>query len=109
MSQIETFEKMLASGQDNDMLRFTLGNAYFTENNFTIAAEHFAKAVEHNKDYSAAWKMLGRAYASLEQHQQALDAFDAGLAVADKNGDKQTTKEITVFRRRVVKQLQADE
>ncbi|MEE9333886.1 MAG: tetratricopeptide repeat protein [Granulosicoccaceae bacterium] len=108
MNPIETFEKMLASGQDNDMLRFTLGNAYFTAKDFTVAAEHFAKAVAHNKEYSAAWKMLGRSYASLEQHAQALTAFDAGMAVAAKNGDKQTEKEITVFRKRVLKQLDTD-
>ena len=108
MSQIETFEKMLASGQDNDMLRFTLGNAYFAAKDFTVAAEHFAKAVEHNKEYSAAWKMLGRSHASLEQHTEALTAFDAGMAVANSNGDKQTAKEITVFRKRVLKQLGTD-
>ena len=108
MNPIETFEKMLAAGQDNDMLRFTLGNAYFTAKDYTVAAEHFAKAVEHNKEYSAAWKMLGRSHASLEQHTEALKAFDAGLAVASKNGDKQTEKEITVFRRRVLKQLDSD-
>jgi len=108
MSQIDTFEKMLASGQDNDMLRFTLGNAYFSAKDYAVASEHFAKAVEHNKEYSAAWKMLGRSYASLEKHAEALTAFDAGLAVAAKKGDKQTEKEITVFRKRVLKQLDAN-
>ncbi len=108
MSQIDTFEKMLASGQDNDMLRFTLGNAYFAAKNYALAAEHFAKAVEHNKEYSAAWKMLGRSHASLEQYTDALAAFDDGMAVANSNGDKQTVKEITVFRKRVVKQLESD-
>ena len=108
MNPIETFEKMLASGQDNDMLRFTLGNAYFSTKDYTVAAQHFAKSVEHNKDYSAAWKMLGRSYASLDQHNEALQAFDSGLAAAANNGDKQTEKEITVFRRRVLKQLNAD-
>lgn len=108
MNPIETFEKMLASGQDNDMLRFTLGNAYFTAKDYAVAVEHFAKAVEHNEKYSAAWKMLGRSHASLEQYPEALAAFDAGIAVASKNGDKQTGKEITVFRKRVLKQLNTD-
>lgn len=105
MSSVDVFEKMLASGQDNDMLRFTLGNAYFATKDYPVAVEHFAKACEHNEGYSAAWKMLGRSHAALENHEKAIDAFDSGLAVAEKNGDKQTVKEITVFRRRSQKQI----
>jgi len=47
------------------------------------------------------------------QLDKALEAFDSGLAAAKANGDKQVEKEIGVFRKRVVKQLelndQADE
>jgi uncharacterized protein HemY len=105
MSSVDVFEKMLASGQDNDMLRFTLGNAYFADKDYLVAVEHFTKACEHNDGYSAAWKMLGRSYAALDEHEKALDAFDNGLTSADKNGDKQTAKEITVFKRRSQKQI----
>jgi len=34
MSQIDSFEAMLARGQDSEMLRYTLGNAYFNEDKF---------------------------------------------------------------------------
>jgi len=105
MSQIDTFEAMLSRGQDSEMLRYTLGNAYYKEKRYTEAATHLVHAVELKPDYSTAWKVLGRVLADDGQLNKALEAFDSGLAAAQANGDKQVEKEINVFRRRVVKQL----
>jgi len=105
MSQIETFEAMLARGQDSEMLRFTLGNAYFQVDQYSEAVMHLQKAVELKPDYSAAWKMLGRSLVGDEQLEAAKAAFDQGEEIAEANGDKQTAKEINVFRRRVIKAL----
>lgn len=105
MSQIDTFEAMLARGQDSDMLRLTLGNAYWKEKNFAKAIEHLEFAVEKNPQYSAAWKVLGRVLTDAGKPQQAKEAYESGLEVANKNGDKQTVKEITVFLKRVNKTL----
>jgi len=105
MSQIDTFEAMLNRGQDSDMLRYTLGNAYYKEKRYAQAVTHLRKAVELNPGYSTAWKVLGRALADELLHHEALEAFDTGLEVALANGDKQVEKEINVFRKRVVKHL----
>ncbi len=105
MSQIETFEAMLARGQDSEMLRLTLGNAYWKEKNFGKAIEHLQFALEKNPQYSAAWKVLGRVFADADQPEKAREAFESGLEVANNNGDKQTVKEMTVFLRRVNKTL----
>ena len=109
MGAIENFEAMLARGQDNDMLRFTLGNAYWKEKNAAKAVEHLRAAVEFNPDYSAAWKVLGRALAAQEQLEAAREAFNSGLQAAAKKGDKQNEKEITVFLKRVNKQLDSSD
>lgn len=106
MSQIDTFEAMLSRGQDSEMLRYTLGNAYYKEKRYTEAATHLAYAVELKPGYSTAWKVLGRVLADDGQLYRALEAFDSGLAAAKSNGDKQVEKEIGVFRKRVVKQLE---
>jgi Flp pilus assembly protein TadD len=105
MSQIEIFLKMIDNGQDSEMLRFTVGGAYFKEEKFEDAISHLRKAVELKPDYSAAWKMLGRSFAAAGDTENALEAYDQGLSVATANGDKQTAKEITVFRKRVIKAL----
>ncbi len=105
MSQTEIFEAMLARGQDNEMLRYTLGNAYFAEGEFDRAIEHLQQAVLLKPDYSAAWRVLGRALAGNGQLLEAKAAF--GERVAEANGDKQAAKEINVFRKRVLKILDA--
>lgn len=108
MSRTDTFEAMLARGPDSEMLRFSLGNAYLAEERLDEAIAHLRRAVELKPDYSAAWKQLGRALAADEEPVAALAAFDRGLAAAEANGDKQTVKEITVFRRRVQRLLGGD-
>lgn len=107
MSQIDTFEAMLARGQDGEMLRYTLGNAYFADKQFEPAITHLQQAVKIKPDYSAAWRVLGRALAANEQLNEAKQAFDQGAQVAEANGDKQTAKEINVFRKRVIKAIEA--
>lgn len=109
MSRIDTFEAMLARGPDNEMLRFSLGNAYLAEDRPSEAGKHLARAVELKPDYSAAWKQLGRALAASGEPNAALEAFESGRRAAESNGDKQTAKEIAVFSRRVRRQLAEQE
>lgn len=102
---IEKFQAMLDAGQDNAMLRFSLGNALLAEGRAAEAAPHLRVAVEQDPRYSAAWKMLGKALAESGDHAGAVAAFDQGITVAEARGDKQAAKEMQVFRRRAQKQL----
>ncbi|EHQ51272.1 MULTISPECIES: tetratricopeptide repeat protein [Ectothiorhodospira] len=105
MSNIQRFEAMLAAGQDNAMLRFTLGNAHLAEGQPGEAAIHLRAAVGHDPGYSAAWKLLGRALAEGGALHEAIEAFDEGIRVAGQKGDLQAVKEMQVFRKRAEKQL----
>ena len=100
---ITTFEAKLAEGQDNAMLRFSLGNAYFQQKDFATAIIHFVKALEFNPNYSAAWKNYGKALAENQQIQEAIEVYTQGIIVAEKKGDKQAAKEMTVFLKRLQK------
>lgn len=102
---IENFEKMLAAGRDNALLRFTLGNAYLGAGDAAKAVPHLQKAVEHDPDYSAAWKLLGKALNDSGNTQAALAAYQQGIQVAEAKGDKQAAKEMTVFAKRIEKIL----
>jgi len=106
MPSIADFESMLAQGRDNALLRFSLGNEYLKEGDTAKAAEHLNRAVEHDPKYSAAWKLLGRALTDTEAWPEALAAYQQGIAVAEARGDKQAAKEMTVFARRIEKQLE---
>lgn len=105
---IEKFLAMLESGADNALLRYSLGNAYFGEQQYSQAIEHLKIAVEHDNGYSAAWKLHGRCHFELSQFEEAVDVYDQGILIATEKGDKQAVKEMQVFRRRAAKQLQSE-
>lgn len=101
--RIEPLLRMLESGRDSALLRFSLGNEYASAGDFEQAVAHLAKAVELDRGYSAAWKLLGRSLTGLGRVEEAIDAYSQGIDVAGEKGDRQAVKEMTVFRRRLQK------
>jgi predicted Zn-dependent protease len=93
--------KMLAAGRDNALLRFSLGNEYLKAGDTKTAAEHLRAAVQRDPDYSAAWKLLGRALEMAGAKDEALTAYREGIGVAERKGDKQAAREMSVFARRL--------
>jgi len=92
---------MLAAGKDNALLRFSLGNELMKAGDAQAAAEHLARAVAHDPDYTAAWKLLGKALTVVGDRDAARDAYERGIAVAARKGDKQAEKAMRVFARRL--------
>ena len=98
-------EKLLAGGRETALLRFSIGNEYLKVAQPSTAAGHFRRAVELDPKYSAAWKLLGKALAEAGQPEAALSAYRSGIEVAERNGDKQAAKEMTVFAARLERKL----
>ena len=94
-------EKMLEQGQDNALLRYTLGSIYLKEKSFEAAAAHLQRALEQDEQHSASWKLYGKALAELGRTDEAIEAYDKGIAVAEAKGDVQAVKEMRVFRKRL--------
>ncbi len=105
MGMLETFEKMLAAGKDNPLLRFSLGSEYFKLGQHASARAHLQAALDFDPGYSAAWKLLGRTLAEAGDLEQAREAYRRGIAAAQEKGDLQAAKEMQVFARRIEKQL----
>jgi predicted Zn-dependent protease len=101
MEPVERFEAMLAAGRDSALLRFSLGMQYLKIGDPARAAEHLRQAVSQDCDYSAAWKLLGKALALSGDDAGAAVAYREGIVAADRRGDKQAAKEMTVFLRRL--------
>jgi len=95
------FERMLASGKDNALLRFALGNECLKDGDAALAASHLERAVALEPAYTAAWKLYGKALAQAGRNDEALTAYRQGIAVAQRKGDKQAEKEMVVFARRL--------
>jgi len=105
MGMIENLQAMLARGQDSALLRYSLGNELLKQDDAATAIEHLAEAVRQDPQYSAAWKLYGKALDAAGRHLEAIDAFDHGIATADSRGDVQAAKEMRVFRKRAEKAL----
>ena len=103
MALIDKLEQLLASGQDNALLRYGLGNEYLKADRYDRAAEHFRKAVEHDPNYSAAWKLLGKALTAAGRNDAAIHAYQNGIRAAQQKGDLQAAKEMTLFLKRLQK------
>jgi predicted Zn-dependent protease len=98
---LDNLLKMLAAGRDNALLRYSLGNEYLKAGEAAAAVEHLRGAIAHDPDYSAAWKLLGKAHEASGSRAEALEAYRKGIEVAEKKGDKQAAKEMAVFARRL--------
>ncbi|GAB2591881.1 tetratricopeptide repeat protein [Dyella jejuensis] len=89
--------------RDGALLRFSLGKALLDEGDHATAVEELRHALSFDPDYSAAWKLLGKACLAAHDTPAAADAWRQGIAVAQQRGDKQAEKEMTVFLRRLEK------
>ena len=96
---------MLARGMDTALLRYSLGNECLKQDRPADAVEHLLLAVTMDDQYSAAWKALGKAQNASGLPDDALQSYRRGIGIAEANGDKQAAKEMTVFARRLEKQL----
>jgi len=99
----EQLEKLLEKGPDSAMLRFGLGKAWLDAGDPARAAEHLQHAVALQADYSAAWKLLGKALVDAGRIDDAKTAYTRGIEVAEGRGDIQAAKEMRVFARRLEK------
>ncbi|AZV93779.1 tetratricopeptide repeat protein [Kerstersia gyiorum] len=96
-------EAMRKGGQDNLLLRFSLGKAYAEQERNQEAATELEAALVHDPDYGAAWKWLGRARLALGDTSGARMAWEEGVIRAEARGDKQLVKEMQVFIKRLDK------
>ena len=101
MDIITNLESLIAKGQDSALIRYSLGNEYRREKKFTTSIVHFARAVELDPGYSAAWKLYGKVLAENNQVADAIKAYEQGIAVAEKKGDIQAAKEMKIYLKRL--------
>jgi predicted Zn-dependent protease len=102
---IANLQKLIGTPRDGALLRFSLGNEYLKAGDAHNAQLQLREAVARDPAYSAAWKLLGKALTDVGEPQAALDAYRQGITVAEKKGDKQAAKEMTVFARRIEKRI----
>jgi Tfp pilus assembly protein PilF len=101
VSRAAALEALLAKGQDTALLRFSLASEHLNAGDAAAAVTHLERAVGHDADYSAAWKLLGKAQVALGHTEEARRAFEQGIAAAGRKGDQQAEKEMRIFLKRL--------
>lgn len=89
--------------RDGALLRVSLANALIAAGDRTGALDELRRATRFDPGYSAAWKLLGKTLADTGDADGAIAAYDQGISVACKRGDKQAEKEMRVFLKRLQK------
>jgi predicted Zn-dependent protease len=93
---------MCGGPRDGALLRVSLANALLALGERVAAIGELRRATQFDADYSVAWKLLGKTLAEADP-AAAIDAYEQGIAAANRRGDKQAEKEMTVFLRRLRK------
>ena len=104
---ISQLEKLLGTPRDGALLRYSLGLEHAKAGNRERAIEYLRDAVARDPLYSAAWKLLGKTLTESQKTDEALAAYRQGIEAAQKKGDRQAEKEMTVFARRLEKKKEA--
>lgn len=92
---------MCGGPRDGALLRVSLANAQLASGDARAAVEELRTALKFDPDYSAAWKLLGKALAASGDGTAAIEAYRNGIVAAAKRGDKQAEREMSVFLRRL--------
>ena len=101
---LANLHKLVGTPRDGALLRFSLGSEY-------LKAGDPASAAAPARGGGARPALFGGVEAARQgarrerRREAALEAYDQGIAVAETRGDKQAAKEMTVFARRLRKQL----
>lgn len=96
----ERLRVLLASVEeepDDPLGHYLLGTEYAALGRHEEAIASFRRAIDCMPDYTAAFRDLGKALRDAGRLEDATQAFEEGLAVADRTHDVQTAKEIRVF------------
>lgn len=102
---ISQLEKLLGTPRDGALLRYSLGLEYAKAGDAVRALEFLRDAVARDPLYSAAWKALAKTLTDAGRMDEALEAYRRGIEAAQTKRDKQAEKEMTVFARRIEKNL----
>jgi len=99
--RIDALSALRDGPRDGALLRLSLAQALLDASRTDEAIAELRRAVAFDPEYSAAWKLLGRTLAASADAAAAIEAYRCGIAAAQKRGDKQAEKEMTVFLRRL--------
>lgn len=101
MNRIDALRAQLDGPRDGALLRYSLGAALLDAGDARDAIAQLRTALGFDPEYSAAWKLLGKAQQAAGNLHKAAEAWRRGIATAQSRGDVQAAKEMQVFLKRL--------
>jgi predicted Zn-dependent protease len=95
--RITELEELLRDEPDDPLLLLTLGKEYLDGGDPARALPVLERVVAVDPDYTAAYRYLGSALERVGRRDEAIAAWERGVAVADRTGDLQAGKEMQIF------------
>lgn len=100
-ARIAALRRQCGGPRDGALLRYALGEALLQSGDAPAAIDELRRALAVDPNYSAAWKLLGKACLADGDRTAAAAAWHQGMAAAESRGDVQAAKEMAVFLRRL--------
>ena len=94
-------ERLLAAGRGGGLPRTGLGRADPRRDDAPTALMHAEKALAFDPEFTAAWRLQGLLALALGDAAKAEASFAQALEVAQRRGELQLVKELTVRLRRL--------
>lgn len=93
-SRLEYILEMLKSEPNDSFLNYALALEYAKEGTILKAVEIIELLLTKNKNYLGAYYQLGNYYEQLLQTNKALEIYQKGVIIAQKQGNKKTEGEL---------------
>ena len=87
LKKIEMFKAVMEIDSIDEVANFGLGAIYLDAGRHDEALPPLQTVVANNKDYSAAYLLLGKVYEKLDRKDEAAETYRAGIAAAARKGD----------------------
>lgn len=85
-SRIDVFKQMAEQQPDDVMVWYGLGSEYFKLEQWAEAATALQRVITLNKDYTAAYQLLGSALLNQGEREEARRVWTEGIATASRTG-----------------------
>ena len=90
--------KLLEETPDDSFLLFAVGKEYEKAEDFGNALSYYRHLQAADPGYVGLYYHLGKLLETLERPEEALEAYDAGIAVAKAAGDRHAWSELAAAR-----------
>ena len=92
--KISLFKQVLEIDPIDQVANFGLGSVYHDLKRYEEALPPLQTVIKEYKDYSAAYVLLGKTMEKLSRQNEAIQAYQEGIAVASRKGDLMPLKEM---------------